>query len=97
MSATQSLSKVSPIKGEQESKSILDPCFDWENTSHFLKMRLVPWYGIFFNHHPSKLELEALAGIIAVLTPTSGPNIHSTWSSSGPEKFVACTTSGSKL
>ena len=29
----------------------------------------------FFRYHPSKLELEALAGTIAAVTPTSGPNI----------------------
>ena len=32
----------------------------------------------FWRYHPSKLELEALAGTIAALTPTSGPNIYMT-------------------
>ena len=32
----------------------------------------------FFRYHPSKLELEALAGTIAAVTRTSGPNIYIT-------------------
>ena len=31
------------FKGEQGSKSILDPCVYWENTNHFYKMCFVPW------------------------------------------------------
>ena len=34
----------------------------------------------FLRYHPSKLELEALAGTIVAATPTSGPNIYITWS-----------------
>ena len=30
------------IKGEQGSKSKLGPCVNWENTSHFYKIRFVP-------------------------------------------------------
>ena len=29
-----------------------------------------------FRYHPLKLELETLAGTIAAVTPTSGPNIY---------------------
>ena len=32
----------------------------------------------FWRYHPSKLELEALAGTIAAVNPTSGPNIYMT-------------------
>ena len=31
------------LKGEQGSKSILEPCVYWENTNHFSKMRFVSW------------------------------------------------------
>ena len=34
----------------------------------------------FLRYHPSKLELEALAGTLSAVTPTSGPNIYITWS-----------------
>ena len=31
-----------PLKGEQGSKSILEPCVYWENTNHFKKISFVP-------------------------------------------------------
>ena len=43
-------------------------------------------------YHPSKLELEALAGTIAAVTPTSGPNIYIPWSVKRTSKI--CSPSG---
>ena len=34
----------------------------------------------YLKNHPSKFELEAFAGTIAAVTPTSGPDIYITWS-----------------
>ena len=83
------------FKGEQGSKSIHDPCVYCKKS--LLENAFYTLIRYFLITNPSKLELEAFAGTIAALIPTSDPNIYITPSVKRTGKIFGHTTSGPKL